>query len=104
MEYIVATILEIPKNARVDVRINGDFGLDYVSGPDDLVVAPLSYDVLTNGRKVTNNDIIATFSMAQKDDVPLNAVCTDSSPYAGNYEDKLTFTFVYVSGETGNTR
>ena len=104
MEYIVATILEIPKNARVDVRINGDFGLDYVSGPDDLVVAPLSYDVLTNGRKVTNNDIIATFSMAQKDGVPINAVCTGTPVYAGNYEDRLTFTFVYVSGETGNTR
>jgi len=109
MEYIVATILEIPKNARVDVKVtggvnsNGDFTLKYMDGPEDLNFE-LPYNVISKGKKVTNNGIVATFSMAQKDDVPLNAVCTERTPYAGHYEDKLTFTFVYVSGETGNTR
>ena len=109
MEYIVATILEIPKNARVDVKVtgevnsNGDFTLKYMDGSDDLNVE-LPYDVMTDGKVVKNNGVVATFSRTKKDDVPLNAVCTGTPVYAGNYEDRLTFTFVYVSGETGNTR
>ena len=93
-EYIVAEVLEVAKNTHINVIVNGDFLLDYVNPPNGVTIPSVPYTVRTDKGAVGDGDIVVSFSQNNRENVPIYAVYTGVPPaYAGDYTDKLTFTF-----------
>ena len=81
---------QLPPSSIVKVYVSGDFSLEHQADSRVTLEYVLSNETVT---KLSNNDLVGTFTSGNRNPIRLNATVSGPTLYSGTYTDTLTFTY-----------